>query len=144
MNIKQNAAIEITKEDAFEELKQELKKGPPVFRVTREVRLSKAMKKEEFTSIRKELNLTQRELARELDLSIKTVQAYEQGRIEPSGLVAKVLRKMRNNSTFLKLFTEAAPGGLSENSSIAGLAEELVHLIKNACHGYEEKRLHKV
>jgi putative transcriptional regulator len=90
--------------EAFEELKSDLDSGKPLSNPPYTVRTNKSMSKEEFSSIRKDLDLTQAQLAEVLDISIKTVQAYEQGRIEPPGLAAKVLRIMRSNAFFRNIF----------------------------------------
>ena len=95
---------EVSMEDAFEDLKRDLESGAPLSGSAYKVRANKPMSKEEFSSIRKEMDLTQAQLAEILDISIKTVQSYEQGIIEPPGLVAKVLRLLRSNATFKAIF----------------------------------------
>jgi DNA-binding transcriptional regulator YiaG len=90
-------------DEAFEELSNDLENDN--LRVkSYKVRMSKPMSKEEFTKIRKELEFTQAQIAEVLDLSIKSIQAYEQGRIEPSGLVAKVMRLMHSNKSYKNIF----------------------------------------
>lgn len=95
---------EVSREDLMAELKKELEAGKSLYKPSYKVRLSKPMNKEEFSNIRKELKVTQAQLAEILDISIKTVQAYEQGRAEIPGLVAKVLRLMWKSSVFRALF----------------------------------------
>jgi len=95
---------EVSMQDAFEDLKRDLESGTPLSGPSYKVRANKPMSKEEFSSIRKEMDLTQAQLAEILDVSIKTVQSYEQGRIDPPGLVAKILRLLRSNSSFKTIF----------------------------------------
>lgn len=97
---------EITMQDAFEELRNDLESEEPLFLPAKKIRLSKEMTKEEFISIRKKLGLTQMQLAELLDISVKTVQTYEQGRVTPSGLVSKVLRLLKENKLFKQIFCE--------------------------------------
>jgi len=95
---------EVSREDLITELKKELEAGEPRYKLSYKARLSTLMSKDEFSTIRKELNVTQACLAEILDISVKSVQAYEQGRSEIPGLVAKVLRLMHKNSIFRSLF----------------------------------------
>lgn len=96
---------ELSMDEAFEELEKDVKKNN-LRGKSYKVRMSKPMDKDEFISIRKSLGLTQAQIAELLDISIKTIQTYEQGRIEPSGLVAKVLRLMHKNKIFKNIFTD--------------------------------------
>ena len=91
---------DVSREELFAELEKDLKEGKPLIKRSKKVRLSVTMDANEFTLIRKNLKLTQSELANHLDLSIKTVQAYEQGRCDIPGLVTKVLRLMGQNKVF--------------------------------------------
>lgn len=42
-------------------------------------------------AIRAELNVTQKELAKAMDVSVDTVKSWEQGRRNPTGLASKIL-----------------------------------------------------
>jgi DNA-binding transcriptional regulator YiaG len=95
---------DVSREKLIEELKRDIEAGKPLTNSAYKVRVSKPMTKEEFSAIRKDLDYTQAQLAEILDISIKTVQSYEQGRIEAPGLVAKVLRLLRSNSRFKTIF----------------------------------------
>ena len=106
---------EVSREDLMAELKHDLEAGKPLTNAPHKVRASKPMDKDEFSAIRKVLNVTQAHLAEILDISIKTVQAYEQGRAEIPGLVSKVLRLMRQNSVFRSLFRGEMPTGEYSN-----------------------------
>jgi DNA-binding transcriptional regulator YiaG/mRNA-degrading endonuclease RelE of RelBE toxin-antitoxin system len=97
-------AYDVSREDLLAELKRDLENGTSLTKPAYKVRSSEPMGKDEFSSIRKEHNLTQAQLAEVLDISIKTVQAYEQGRAEIPGLVLKVLRLMRKYSVFSSIF----------------------------------------
>jgi|GEM_PF-3234997 len=110
---------EVSMEDAFEDLRKDLESGVPLSGPACKVRANKPMSKEEFSLIRKEMDLTQAQLAEILDISIKTVQSYEQGRIEPPGLVAKVLRLLRSNATFKTIFQgDIDPKSYSESAEL--------------------------
>lgn len=97
---------DVSREDLLAELKQDLENGKVLTKPAYKVRTSIPMGKDEFSTIRKVLNLTQSQLAETLDISIKTVQAYEQGRAEIPGLVLKVLRLMQKDSVFRSVFCE--------------------------------------
>lgn len=64
------------------------------------------MKPEEFKQIRKDLNLTQRQLANELGLSEKNGNSYirkvENGKSQPSGLLIKAISLLKENKDFIK------------------------------------------
>jgi len=70
---------------------------PPVYQ-------NKIMDKQGIKSIRAQLGFTQTQLARYLDLSVKTIQTYEQGKSVPSGLVTKVLRHIITSKSFKRAF----------------------------------------
>ena len=91
---------DISREDLFAELEKDLRDRKPLIKHSKKVRLSPQMEKDEFSIIRKSLSLTQAELALHLDVSVKTIQAYEQGRCDIPGLVAKVLRLMGQIKVF--------------------------------------------
>jgi DNA-binding transcriptional regulator YiaG len=95
---------DVSREDLLAELKRDLENGKALTKPAYKVRASNPMGKDEFSAIRRELNLTQSQLAETLDISIKTVQAYEQGRAEIPGLVLKVLRLMQKDSVFRSVF----------------------------------------
>lgn len=95
---------EVSMNEAFDDLKKDLESGQPLSNPPYKVRAAKPMLKDEFASIRKRFDVTQAQLAEILDVSIKTVQAYEQGRAEVPGLVAKVLRLMDNDTVFRGIF----------------------------------------
>ena len=54
----------------------------------------------QFKTIRKNLNLTQVELAEQLDKSVKTIQSYEQGRTQIPPLTSKVMSLLNTNNSF--------------------------------------------
>lgn len=62
------------------------------------------MNKSDFSNIRKSLDLTQIELADVLCISIKTIQAYEQGRSNIPNLVSKTMQLMHQNIMFRGVF----------------------------------------
>ncbi len=95
---------EVSMNEAFDDLKKDLESGQPLSHPPYKVRAAKPMLKEEFASIRKRFDVTQAQLAEILDVSIKTVQAYEQGRADVPGLVAKVLRLMDHDTVFRGIF----------------------------------------
>lgn len=95
---------EVSREDLMAELKRDLDAGKPLANVAYTVRAAKPMDKEEFSYTRAELKLTQAQLAEVLDISIKTVQAYEQGIGNVPGLVAKIMRLMAADSVFKGIF----------------------------------------
>jgi DNA-binding transcriptional regulator YiaG len=95
---------EVSREDLMAELKRDLESGRPLANPAYKVRAAKPMGKEEFGTIRKGLKVTQSQLAEILDISVKTVQAYEQGRAEIPGLVSKVLRLMQRDGVFRGIF----------------------------------------
>lgn len=70
--------------------------------VKKTIRLNKEMSCIEFKEIRKKINMTQIKLAETLDISLRTIQSYEQGVNSISGLAAKVMRLMNTNEDFWK------------------------------------------
>ena len=106
---------EVSREDLLRELKKDLESGKSAVWKTHAIRLSKPMSNEEFFSRRNALKMTRTQLAQVLDISITTVQAYEQGKTAIPGLVAKVLRKMENQD-FREIFiSEEIDAGSAEN-----------------------------
>ena len=57
----------------------------------------------QFKTIRKNLNLTQIQLAQQLDKSVKSIQFYEQGSPIPS-LIAKIMTLLNTNESFKNKF----------------------------------------
>jgi len=85
------------------EFLNEIEKNPDSnHAVKKTIRLNEEMSNIEFKEIRKKLNLTQLKLAETLDLSLRTIQSYEQGVNSISGLAAKVMRLMNTNEDFFK------------------------------------------
>jgi DNA-binding transcriptional regulator YiaG len=95
---------EASREELVNELKRDMENGKPLANPSYTARAGKVMGKDEFSAIRKKLGMTQAQFAELLDLSIKTIQAYEQGRIEVPGLVAKVLRLASDDGVFQAIF----------------------------------------
>lgn len=56
-------------------------------------------------AIRAELNVSQKELAKAMDVSIDTVKSWEQGRRNPTGLASKVLMLLAKEPTLYSKFT---------------------------------------
>ncbi|KMV31902.1 hypothetical protein AB733_03950 [Photobacterium swingsii] len=46
----------------------------------------------DIRSLRANLNISQKELANDLELSLDTIKSWEQGRRNPTGLARKILR----------------------------------------------------
>jgi DNA-binding transcriptional regulator YiaG len=143
-------AYDVSREDLMAELKRDLEAGKPLASGAYKVRAYKMMDKEEFSEIRKELKVTQAHLAEILDISIKTVQAYEQGRAEVPGLVSKVLRLMRQDPVFQGLFRGEMTTGeyssyVSMKSVIEGNNDEqsTMKLAKSVVAAVEEYRAEK-
>lgn len=141
---------EVSREDLMAELKRDLEAGKPLTNAPHKVRASKPMGKEEFSAIRKDLTVTQAQLAEILDISIKTVQAYEQGRAEIPGLVSKVLRLMRQDSVYRGLFrgelstveysNYVSMKSVSERNSAEESAIKLAESVKSAVDEYRAQR----
>lgn len=135
---------EVSMEDAFEDLRRDLESGVPLSGPACKVRANKPMSKEEFSLIRKEMDLTQAQLAEILDISIKTVQSYEQGRVEPPGLVVKVLRLLRSNATFKAIFQgDIDPKSYSESAELlfaqrSGAMQEAEQFMETVQKAYEK------
>ena len=55
-------------------------------------------------AIRAELNVSQKELAKAMDVSIDTVKSWEQGRRNPTGLASKVLMLLAKDPTLYSKF----------------------------------------
>lgn len=91
---------EVSREDLLKELEKDLKSNKPLIGSVKRVRLSKPMSKTEFSRIRRSLKLTPVQLAEDLDHPLEKVKAYENGKLEVSGLVAKVMRLMNEYSDF--------------------------------------------
>lgn len=143
--------VEITREELFAQLEKDLAEGKPFVRSSYRVRLSKRMDKDEFSSIRKGLGLTQAQLAEDLDLSVKTIQAYEQGRSEVSGLAAKVLRLMNKDMVFRGVFKgEMSSDEYSEYVTMKSFVnqrsedETKIHLAETLMTAFEEYRSKQV
>ena len=51
-----------------------------------------------------ELNVSQKELAKAMDVSIDTVKSWEQGRRNPTGLASKVLMLLAKDPTLYSKF----------------------------------------
>lgn len=64
------------------------------------------MKAPEYKRIRRKLKLTQAQMAKVLEVSIKTVQSYEQGRANIPHLVARVMRLMSSHPHVRKRMLE--------------------------------------
>lgn len=62
------------------------------------------VKAKEFKEIRNKLKLTQAQLAKQLDLSIRAIQTYEQNQIKVPKLVSKVMLLLLTNSYARKVF----------------------------------------
>ncbi|PSW23970.1 transcriptional regulator [Photobacterium phosphoreum] len=60
----------------------------------------------ETKSIRKELNITQKQLATLLNTSIDTIKSWESGRRNPNGLARKVLILLSQDINMLNKFQE--------------------------------------
>jgi DNA-binding transcriptional regulator YiaG len=113
---------EVSREGLMEELARDLESGRKLSGSCHTVRANKPMNKKEFSDIRGSLDLTQARLAEILDISIKSVQAYEQGRTDVPGLVAKVMRLMSSDSVFRSLFKgEMSEGQYSEYATVRKL-----------------------
>jgi DNA-binding transcriptional regulator YiaG len=111
--------IEITKKQAFKELENELtkikKEGIAHLKKT-SVKIPVEMDSEEFSFARNHLKLTQKELAETLQLSLKSIQGYEQGQNPIPGLVAKTLRLMNSDKEFFCKMKLVNISGEKENS----------------------------
>ncbi|HMJ09334.1 MAG TPA: helix-turn-helix domain-containing protein [Pyrinomonadaceae bacterium] len=70
-------------------------------RTTTLVRQSLAMDKNDVIQIRKHLNMSQAVFAHKLNISIKTVQSWEQGLGKPSGAALKLLSIVKKNPKVL-------------------------------------------
>jgi DNA-binding transcriptional regulator YiaG len=85
-------------------LRKERLEGKIKPRITSVVLRYPEMKKEEFTSIRKALKLTQGMTAQIISTSIRAIQAYEQGVCSVPGPVARIMRLMHSNPTVRYFF----------------------------------------
>jgi transcriptional regulator with XRE-family HTH domain len=100
----------ISLQDQLKDMKEDLKSGKPIQFKKTVVYLDNQMDKEEFGLARKRIHLTQKQLAKLFDLSIKTIQAYEQGKNVIPGLIAKNLRLMNSdNNFFSKMIGKITP-----------------------------------
>lgn len=141
---------EVSREDLMAELKRDLEAGKPLTNAPYKVRASKPMDKNEFSDIRKFLSVTQAQLAEIIDVSIKTVQAYEQGRAEIPGLVLKVLRLMRQDTVFCSLFrgemstreysNYVTIKSISERNSAEKSTIKLAESVKSAVNEYRAQK----
>ncbi|WP_063651336.1 NadS family protein [Aliivibrio fischeri] len=57
-------------------------------------------------SIRKELNITQKQLSKILNISVDTIKSWESGRRNPNGLARKVLILLSNDINLLNRFQD--------------------------------------
>ena len=57
-------------------------------------------------SIRKELNITQKQLSKILNTSVDTIKSWESGRRNPNGLARKVLILLSNDINLLNRFQD--------------------------------------
>ncbi len=87
-----------TKNDFFEDLKLSLEQAIEHaqgkrndLRTTTLPRPPKVLTKTEIAGIRSQINVSQAVFARMLNISVKTVQAWEQGKGRPSGASLKLL-----------------------------------------------------
>ncbi|WED22652.1 helix-turn-helix domain-containing protein [Vibrio sp. JC009] len=55
-------------------------------------------------AIRAQLNVTQKELASAMEVSVETVKSWEQGRRNPTGLACKVLTLISQDPSIYKKF----------------------------------------
>lgn len=96
------------KKELFEELKQSL--GEAIehaqgkrndLRTTILPELPKKLSQNEIISLRKDLNCSQAVFARALNVSLRTIQAWEQGLREPSDAALKLLSIARKQPEIL-------------------------------------------
>ncbi len=92
----------------FTELKQSLREGVEHahgkrndLRTTTLLRPLNQMSKNQIVQLRKELNVSQAVFANYLNISVKTVQSWEQGIGKPSGAALKLLTIARKNPRIL-------------------------------------------
>lgn len=76
--------------ETFEELLTSVREGANIFRGEKNPSRSFEVSRQDLKTMREQLNLSQRELAVLLGISIDTLQNWEQGRRKPRG-AAKIL-----------------------------------------------------
>jgi putative transcriptional regulator len=96
------------KNEFFEDLRKSLAEGlehakgkRKDLRTTTLLRPLAPMKKSEIVRLRKNLNISQAVFANYLNISIKTVQSWEQGTGTPGGAALKLLSLARRNPSIL-------------------------------------------
>jgi len=93
--------------ELFEDLKQSLQEmvehseGKRELRTTTLPRLPKKLSAAEIAMLRGEINVSQAVFARYLNVSVKSVQAWEQGTGRPSGAALKLLSIASKNPKVL-------------------------------------------
>lgn len=94
------------KKEKFERLKQSFQQAIEHADGKRELRTTILIKTEPMTAdeiikLRKELNCSQAVFSNYLNVSAKTVQAWEQNRVKPTGAALRLLRIAKKNPEIL-------------------------------------------
>lgn len=84
----------------FDELKTSLEEAVEIKNGVNNKAIRTRYELADVKAIRKQLDVSQSELANALGTSVDTIKSWESGRRNPTGLAAKVLAKIQSNPSF--------------------------------------------